>query len=301
MINMALFEVSEVFMSLEGEAQFTFHPTAYIRFARCNLSCPLFNNLNKVVDARGYAPLDFDPKDYNKLEDIPLIHVGCDSQYAVNPIFAHMWKKFDTDQLVDALIDVLPEKNLIYDTGLPVIVSLTGGEPTLKWKFIPEILNHPRMKDCRHYLVETNCAVPFKEEFIHNIYEWLSQDHRRMWTWSNSPKLSNSGHTRKEAIKPEIALLQYSLKNGFHGRVNQYFKFVVSGTEECYNEVKEVMQIYYDAGLPKKDTPIWIMPEACTKEQQAEISQSVARRCMKEGWLYSHRVQNDLWGNGVGT
>lgn len=296
---MAIFEVSEIFMSMEGEAQFTFHPTAYIRFARCNLSCPLFNNPQKEIDAKGYAPLGFDPKDYNSLQDLPLITRGCDSQYAVNPAFAHMWKKYDTDQLVDALLEVLPQ-GLVYENGLPVIVSLTGGEPTLKWKFLPEIMNHPKMKDCRHFLVETNCSVPFKDEFIHHIYEWLAQDHRRIWTWSNSPKLSSSGHTRKEAIKPEIALMQSVLKNSFHNQVSQYFKFVVNGSEEDYAEVKEVMEIYYEAGLSRK-TPIWIMPMACTHEQQQEIDTKVAQRCIQEGWLFSYRVQNAVFGNGVGT
>ncbi len=297
---MALFEVSEIFSSLEGEAQFTFHPTTYIRFARCNFSCPLFNNPEKEITAKGYAPLDFDPKDYSKLEDLPLIHKGCDSQYAVNPIFSHLWKKYDTDALIDALFEVLPKGKLIYDTGLPQIISLTGGEPTLKWKFIPEIMFHPRMQDARHYLIETNCSVPFKEEFIHNIYEWLAQDARRIWTWSNSPKISSSGEKREAAIRPEIALMQNSLIKSFYGRVNQYFKFVVDGSEHDYDEVKEVMEIYHDAGLPR-NTPIWIMPQACTDEQQKEIARGIAKRCIDEGWLYSHRVQNDLWGNGVGT
>lgn len=297
---MAIYEISEIFMSMEGEAQFTFHPTAYIRFARCNFKCPLFNNHNKDLTDKGYAPLDFDPKDYDKLEDIPLIHRGCDSQYAVNPIFSHMWKKYDADQLIDELYKVLPQGKLIYDNGLPVIVSLTGGEPTLKWKFLPEIMFHERMKDCRHYLVETNCAVPFKEEFIHNIYEWLSQDHRRRWTWSNSPKLASSGEKRAQAIRPEIALMQTALKNSFHNQVSQYFKFVVSGSEADYDEVKEVMEIYYGAGVPR-DTPIWIMPMACTHEQQQEIDRSVAQRCIQEGWLFSYRVQNAVFGNGVGT
>lgn len=297
---MALFEVSEVFMSLEGEAQFTFHPTAYIRFARCNFSCPLFNNPEKEITKTGYAPLDFDPADYKRLEDIPLIHKGCDSQYAVNPIFAHMWKKYDANQLVDELLAVVPGRRLVYPTGLPVIVSLTGGEPTLKWKFLPEVMFHEKMVDCRHFLVETNCAVPFKVEFIENIFRWLEEDERRIWTWSNSPKLNSSGESRKQAIRPEIALMQSSLLTAFPKRVNQYFKFVVDGSETDYNEVREVMEIYYQAGLSRA-TPIWIMPQACTQEQQVEISRSVARRCMTEGWLYSHRVQNDLWGNGVGT
>src|SRR5690606_18288003 len=108
--------------------------------------------------------------------------------------------KLEADELVDELLSVIPGNKLIYPTGLPVIVSLTGGEPTLKWKFLPEIMFHEKMQDCRHYLIETNCAVPFKEEFIWKIQEWLEQHPRRIWTWSNSPKLNSSGHPRAEAI-----------------------------------------------------------------------------------------------------
>lgn len=299
---MSKFEVSEIFMSLEGEAQFTFHPTAYIRFARCNFSCPLFNNPEREVTEKGYAPLGFDPKDYATIHDIPLITRGCDSQYSVNPAFAHMWRKLDADALVDELLSVIPGNKLVYDTGLPVIVSLTGGEPTLKWKFLPEIMNHPKMAHCKHFLIETNCAVPFKEEFIWSILDWLRGDPKRVWTWSNSPKISSSGEKRSDAIRPEIALMQTVLRGQapYANQVNQYFKFVVDGSEADYQEVKDVMKIYHDAGLPS-NTPVWIMPQACTEEQQREISKSVAKRCMVEGWLYSHRVQNDLWGNGVGT
>lgn len=290
---MAVFELSETFLSLEGEGPFTGHPTAYIRFARCNLSCPLFNNPDKKVTAKGYAELPFNIKDYNSIKDLPPVSVGCDTQYAVNPEFAHIWKKMTTDELVDEVVSLFPE-------GKTPIVSLTGGEPTLKWKQLPEILNHPKMQDVRHYLVETNCSVPFKEEFVSSIWEWLGKDSRRVWTWSNSPKLANSGHTHKEAIKPGIALMQYALSGIGAGRVNLYFKFVSDGTEANYTEIKEVMEQYYAAGLPR-NVPIWIMPEACNNDQQMKIARSIAERCIKEGWFFCVRLQNILWDNLVGT
>lgn len=296
------FELSEVFFSLEGEGPFTTHPTAYIRFARCNFQCPFFNNHNKVKDDKGYAPLSFNPSDYTKLTDIPLIQMGCDSQYAVNPTFAHMWEKLTTDELVDRVIDLLPHKSWVHPrTGLPVILSLTGGEPTLKWKTIPELLNHPKMAGCKHVLVETNCAVPFKREFVQEASMWLMQDPERVWTWSNSPKLSSSGHTWDEAIKPKIAMMQTEMRGDLtRSRVNQYFKFVVGPRSSDFVEVKGAMEAYYDAGVPR-NTPVWIMPEACTQEQQQAIDQQVAKMCMDEGFLFCYRFQNALWGNGVGT
>jgi hypothetical protein len=40
---------------------------------------------------------------------------------------------------------------------------------------------------------------------------------------------------------------------------------------------------------------------ACTEEQQQEIASKVATMCMDKGYIYCHRIQNSVFGNGVGT
>ena len=300
---MAVFEVNEVFMSLEGEAAYTNFPTVYIRFSRCNFKCPKFNNSEDTkIEPTGYATLTFNPKDYKSLPDMPMIDRGCDSQYAVNPIFSHTWDKLSTDELVKRVIDLLPHKSWKHPkTGLPVILSITGGEPTLRWKFIPEILNHPDMAGCTHVLVETNCAVPFKREFPMNISQWLTANPERIWTWSNSPKLSASGESWDEAIRPEIASNQrLIIGDATRDRVNQYFKFVVGPREGDFDEVAKAMEEYYAGGVPR-DVQVWIMPEACLEEQQQAVAQKVALMCMDRGYLFCPRSHVTLWGNVCGT
>src|SRR5208282_1314420 len=109
---MAQYEWSEVFLSIEGEARYSGHPTIYIRFARCNFQCKGFNNPTNDVEPDGYATLMdpkgtvFEPKNYKTLQEIPLIHKGCDSQYAVNPKFAHMWHKGDEKELAAEVLKV---------------------------------------------------------------------------------------------------------------------------------------------------------------------------------------------------
>lgn len=302
------FEVNEIFISLEGEATYMCRPTNYLRLSRCNLKCPGFNNSNNEIEANGYATIGFNPKDYKSLNDLPLITKGCDSQYAVNPEFKHLWRHMEIPEIVAELKSLLPHGQWIHpESGQPVIFSITGGEPTLKWKVIPDLLAHPDMKDVKHVLIETNCTVPFKQEFIDRIHAWLREDDERKWTWSNSPKLMASGETREDAIKPAIAVNQmlFSSELAPHDdyvqhRIEQYFKFVVGPTDAHFDEVKEVMAIYHSYGVPK-NTPVWIMPEACTEEQQNEIAKAVALKCIERGYYYSHRVQNSLWGNGVGT
>lgn len=295
------FVVSETFISLEGEAQFANIPTVYLRLASCNLKCPKFNNPNDLRDEDGYAPLTFDPADYDTLESLPLIEMGCDSQYSVNPTFSHMWKHLSLDQVVDALVDLIPSKSWVHPvTQQPYILSLTGGEPMLVWKRFKEIMNHPKMVDCKHILVETNCTVPFKQELIDTISAWLDADPERRWTWSNSPKLSASGEDWKAAIKPKVAVLQQQLVHKYPQRVVQYFKFVCDDKQEDYDEVQKAMNDYYEGGI-RLNAPIWVMPVACTDAQQNVIARNVALKCIENGWSFSFRIQNALWGNGVGT
>lgn len=295
------FKVSEIFLSLEGEGPHNSRPTMYIRFGQCNLKCPMFNNHNGELADSGYAALSFNPKDYTSLQDIPLITKGCDSQYAVNPEFSHMWVSWTVDEIVDEMIRLLPHNSWVHPvTGLPVILSLTGGEPMLQAKWFQDILQHPKMVQLKHVLVETNCTVPVSSKVGANIVEWLRQDSSRRWTWSNSPKLSASGEHWDVAIKPAVAISQMSTLATVASQVEQYFKFVVEPTDVSFAEVKQAMDQYFASGVDKT-VEVWLMPAACTTEQQNDIAQAVAVRCMNDGYLFCYRLQNALWGNGVGT
>ena len=296
------FEVSENFISLEGEAKYTNRPTIYTRLARCNFKCSFFNNPTKERAKSGYAPLPFDPQDYDKLEDLPLIDIGCDSQYSVNPEFKHLWRKLSIDQLIDELENLLPHGKWIHPhTGLPVIYSLTGGEPTLHWKKLPLIFLHSRMKECRHILVETNAAVPSKQPFYDGIAQWLSEDSRRQWTWSISPKLSVSGETKDEALKPEIFRDMYALVERYPQQCDIYLKYVCDDVDSDFAEVEEFNRAYFEVLPEGAEVHTWIMPVACTDDQQNKIARAVATRCIRDGYGFSYRTQNALWGNGVGT
>jgi 7-carboxy-7-deazaguanine synthase len=301
MFKMKKYNISEMFFSLEGEGPYANHPTQYLRVSGCNLKCPMFNNPEKLVDNEGYAKLDFDPSQFISIYEMPAITRGCDSTYACRKSFSHLWESLTASEIVDKLIEQIPCKSWIYPkTQLPVIFSITGGEPTMQQELIIELLKEQKIQDCKHILIETNCAVPLKDEFISAIENWLLEDSSRIWTWSNSPKLSSSGELWKRAIRPKIAVQQQTLISVFGSRVNQYFKFVVDNSEEVYTEVQQAMLEYYNAGI-RNNAPVWLMPAACTQEQQKLISKLVATRSMNEGYLYSHRIQNDLWDNIVGT
>jgi organic radical activating enzyme len=292
-------EVSEIFYSLEGEHVEAGVPTVYIRFARCNKKCPLWNNTQDGINTTGYADLGFDPKDYNSLKDLPVITRGCDSQYSVNPKFSHIWKKYEADELLEAVLDLLPGKSWLNPrTSLPVILSLTGGEPTLKMKWIVnELLKSPLIEGCKHILFETNCSVPLRTEDITLLYEWIDENDCRL-SWVNSPKLSDSGEPWKRSIMPAVALQQRNHKAfAWHG--NQGFNFVVGCYDDLF-EVEKAMNEYYAAGIPET-VAVSLMPEACTAEQQDKIARDIAQLCMDYGYRFSIRLQSVLWKNLPGT
>ena len=280
------YEWSEVFMSIEGEGPYSGHPTAYVRFTKCNFTCRGFNNPDDVIITN--EVLGYDPIDYVSLDDLPPVTVGCDSIYSWDKRFSHMWRKGTEHDVEAELLKILPHNKWINPlSGHDVILSLTGGEPTLRWKALPTLLN--TLSDVKRVLIETNCSVPLGSSFLASLNELTD----KKIIWSNSPKLSVSGEPRDKAIRPDIALSQRLVANS-----EQYFKFVCGANQAHFDEVESVMDLYRAHG--NHDSLVYIMPMACTGEQQQEIAMRVADMCIQRGFVYCHRIQNDVYANAIG-
>lgn len=286
---------NEIFRSQEGEGPWSNRNVIYLRLSGCNMTCAGFNNPNKVPITN--EVLGFNPKDFVEVTQLPAIEIGCDSIYAHDKRFAHMWKRSTIDEIIDEFEKLLPHGKWVHPvTKQPYILSLTGGEPTNHQLKLGELFLHPRMTDCRHILIETNCSVDLSPKFITDIQTWLQQDSKRRWTWSNSPKLSISGEPYEKAIRPSVALTQQQIVSS---QCDQYFKFVTDDSDAMFNEVQQVMQVYNDSGV-EQEREVWIMPMACTDEQQKIIAVNVAEQCLQRGYLFSFRIQNALYGNAIG-
>lgn len=306
---MAKYEWSEVFLSVEGEARWAGWPTVYIRFARCNFTCRGFNN-PEWLDTSSHEVLGFNPAEYDSIQKIPLIRRGCDSIYSWHPSFSHMWHKGDEKELTAEVLKVLPHNTFVNPkSGKRVILSLTGGEPTIRLKFWVPLLEELYQHGMRSILVETNCASPLRDTDLKALYDWVNskdqaKDNQINIIWSNSPKLSSSGEEWTDAIRPEIAFKQIFYDNGVHANwprrnTQQYFKFVCGPNDKDFDEIADAMNWYYESGIPKS-VDIYAMPVACISEQQDEISAKVAKMCIDRGIIYCHRIQM-IFGNGVGT
>ncbi len=297
---MAKFSWSEVFMSTEGEGPWSGRNTIYIRFTGCNFQCRGFNN-PEGLDTKSVKVLGFNPKDYTNIYDIPLITKGCDSIYSWDSKFRHMWQEGDENTLAQQVIDKLPHNRWNNPkSGQPVILSLTGGEPTLRAKTIPILLNHPLFNDLKIILIETNCSVLLSDEFMNDLYNWTQAKQGRKIIWSNSPKLSVSGEPFEKAIRPDVSMKQLSKNLLGEWKFEQYFKFVCGPDNKSFEEVEKAMEVYYKAGI-SRDVGVFIMPVACQASDQTNIAAEVVAQCLDRGYTYCHRVHLSVFGNTVGT
>ena len=278
---------SEVFISLDGEGPFTGVPTVYMRFGGCNLRCPGFNNPDNL------PVLDFNPLDYKTIQSLPLITRGCDSNYSVDKkLFKHMWDKLTPEEALGNVRALLPSGlwKAIHNKGNPYILSITGGEPLLFQKFLCEFLPLANEDGCETILFETNSTLLLTDDFVDVLNNLDSKI-----IWSNSPKLKSSGESPEKTI---VAL------SGIHQQrvhySHPYYKFVVNGSQADISEVCWILDYYKSNGLEINPQDIYLMPAACTMEQQNEVAQTVAKQCIEYGFNFSYRLQNTLWNNGVG-
>lgn len=262
--------ISEIFYSIQGEGRYTGRPMLFIRTFGCNFTCSGFTSATGEV-------------------------TGCDTKYAWSKEGLKDTLKYDLLGLWKACTNMLPNKSWYSESGLPVILCFTGGEPMLHQKFLIEFLRsitEGGLPGPETILFETNCSIPMLDEFYLELKEWLDQDSDRSLVWSNSPKLSNSGEKQELAIRPEI----YTNQNFGMCEIDSYLKFVTLGTEEELYEINEVVARY---GAYPHD--VYLMPAGETFLQQTESIKQVAEACLKYGYTLSARVHTWIWDNSKGT
>lgn len=283
----------------EGPVTGRLDSSVWLRVARCPFTCKGFNNPDKV-DTETNEGLGFDPKDYNSLDEIPEITRGCDSIYAWDDRFAHMWKTYTTDELAEHVVSLLPEnaKNWQHPVSKQFYgLTITGGEPTSVMKAWVEFINHPLLDGLRTVTFETNCAVPLKPEHMLELRRWCIAQPGRRIIWSNSPKLTVSGEPWEKAIVPMNALHQLLVGKEY---CTQYFKFVCDATDESFDEVARAMGEYRASGIPES-SEVWIMPMGASLEQQTAIDQKITRMALDRGYHVSLRAHVYVFGNAPGV
>ena len=260
--------ISSDFYSVQGEGISTGVPSYFIRLGLCNLTCGMSNRfLKALINEKELADGEIFKGDL-ELEGKATWTCDSTSQWA--------WRGEDKD--FQYLIDRWKEQGIYDDIKNGTIHLIwTGGEPTIKGhqEAITNFLTYWYEQDnsIKPYSeIETNGTV----EIGDNLFEHLHQI-------NSSPKLTNSGMTEKQRIKPEAIkrIMEHS---------NYQFKFVISNEED-------VQEIFRDFIVPFSIplTNVVCMPGLDSQTDFHERTQFVLEMAKKYKFRGLTRLHISAW------
>ena len=284
---MSKLKIAELFYSIQGEGRYMGVPSVFLRTFGCNFKCqgfgmPRGESSHEAEEIAQVAHM------YTKYEELPLVSTGCDSYASWHPDFKNLSPMIETDGIADRIMEILP-----FGEWRDEHLVITGGEPLLGWqRAYPDLLSNPKMSTLKEITFETNGTQKLTPEFKEFLTNWQldGRSHPNEVTFSVSAKLSNSGESRAEAIRPDI-VCEYE-EVGY-----AYLKFVVA-TEADAMEAIMTGGIYRAAGFKG---PIYLMPVGGVESVYALNNRRVAELAMKHGLRYSDRLQLPLFRNAWGT
>jgi 7-carboxy-7-deazaguanine synthase len=279
-------KVSELFYSIQGEGRYMGVPSVFLRTFGCNFKCAGFGMPKGELSQERVKVAEF-IEFYKDYKSLPLISTGCDSYASWDPNFRHLSPYYNTDDLVNRIVDLLPHNRWVDEH-----LVITGGEPLLGWqRAYPELLSYPQMLALKELTFETNGTQPLQEEFKKFLQkQWHKQKGIETITFSVSAKLSSSGEKREDAICPEV-VREYEMYG------HAYLKFVIA-TDEDMEEVLDVVNEYRKASFLGN---VYVMPVGGVEKVYSMNNRKVATLAMKHGLRYSDRLQVPLFKNEWGT
>lgn len=287
-------KIAELFYSVQGEGRYMGVPSVFMRTFGCNFRCKKFGRprdeeiegANPEVAAVMTRISQF--KSYNEL---PLVSTGCDTYAAIYPEFKDLSPYRSPEEIVTDIMAMLP-----YRQWRDEHLVITGGEPLLAWQQIyPVLLSRPEMLRLKEITFETNGTQLLYPEFRHFLLNWtlnptFGRRGPNALTFSVSAKLSCSGESREDAIRPDV-VMQYQEVG------HTYLKFVIAQEQDA-EEAMEVLEIYRREGFTGD---VYLMPVGGVESVYNLNNRRVAELAMQHGLRYSDRLQVPLFKNEWGT
>lgn len=283
MESKARIKVSELFYSIQGEGFHVGTPSIFLRTFGCNFTCGSFG---MPAGQRSTERDAVDASAIKTYKELPLVTTGCDSYASWDPRFKHLSPVLTQDAIIERMTQLLPRKKF----GIDAHLVITGGEPLLGWQkqFIPllrELMYNYGLTDVTFETNGTQKLSPELEAFV--------KTSGIRFTFSVSPKLSNSGEDFKNAHKPDV-IRQYQ-----EASKDTYLKFVI-GTDADAEEALQWADFYEEFG--GFNGSVYFMPVGGTAgEAFFKTEKEVAILAMNNGVRFSPRIQVNLFKNEWGT
>jgi 7-carboxy-7-deazaguanine synthase len=291
--------ISSDFYSVQGEGISSGVPSYFVRLGVCNLSCGVSRKMMNQITKE------------QKLEDGEIftgdLHAEGKASWTCDSISQWAWRGQDKD--FQYLIDRWKEQEILDDISKGHIhIIWTGGEPTIpahqqaiinftnyaikqkaflgfnyvdrKFKFTQD--NQESEIERREIPIK-NIAAPYYEIETNGTYYIEKELFYLLDQINCSPKLENSGHNKKQRIKPEAIerIMQHH---------NYQFKFVIS-TEEDVQEIFRDFIVPFDIPLQK----VVCMPGMDKQEDFHERTQFVLEMAKKYKFRGLTRLHISAW------
>lgn len=265
--------------TIQGEGSLIGRPAVFVRTFGCNLNCAGFGmpngELSTEADEIMKSDIGINAKD---IKELPLAKTGCDSYPAIHPLCARFAKRYEVQELADAIAEKME--------GYKRLVVFTGGEPLLHQSEIAKVIELLKAQGITDFMFETNGTIEFHE--IDALKEPGITIH-----FSVSPKLSVSGNPFHKAFNPS-AVYSY-IKYG-----PTYLKFVVAKEDDVI-EVHNWLDSYRDELSPlpiQNDIEVFLMPEGGVLDKRSQDNaKRVAELCWKHNMRFSPREHLTVFGN----
>jgi len=260
--------ISSDFYSVQGEGRSTGVPSYFIRLGLCNLTCGMSSRyLKALINAKELEDGEIFKGD---LELEGKASWTCDS--------TSQWAWRGEDKEFQYLIDQWKEQGIYQDILNGTIHLIwTGGEPTMKDHQIAIVNFHKywKEKDFIGYTyseIETNGTLVINDE----LFRILNQI-------NCSPKLTNSGMTEKQRIKPDA--IKRIMEHG-----NYQFKFVISTEDDVLELFRDFVEPF---NIPLKN--VICMPGLDSQTDFHERTQFCLEMAKKYKFIGMTRLHISAW------
>ena len=287
-------KIAELFYSIQGEGRYMGVPSVFMRTFGCNFRCKKFGRArDEVIEGANpeVAAVMTRVSEFKSYNELPLVSTGCDTYAAIYPEFKDLSPYRSPEEIVTDIMAMLP-----YRQWRDEHLVITGGEPLLAWQQIyPVLLSRPEMLRLKEITFETNGTQLLYPEFRHFLLNWtLNPTYGRRGpnalTFSVSAKLTCSGESREDAIRPDV-VMQYQEVG------HTYLKFVIAQEQDA-EEALEVLEIYRREGFTGD---VYLTPVGGVESVYSLNNRRVAELAMQHGLRYSDRLQVPLFKNEWGT